>query len=488
MASMHIRQESEGKYVATSTIDSNLQLLLENILSDALSSYPIAITGAGIIVENSTGFVRAYVGNSRHGSSLPHAQVDCGASLRSPGSTLKPFIYAAAFERGLITPASLLADTPLSFNGSAPRNFDMSYRGPVSARNALASSLNAPAVRTLRLVGYNVAKTMLNHLGFKNIDKDQQFYTDSLVLGGCEITLIQLAAAYTALANGGSYSPLRWTHDSDSHQTRVLSSGTAYLVTNILQDQRRLLPIYREIDSEKEMMIAFKTGTSYGLRDAWTAGYSSNYTVVIWVGSPPGKGDIRLVGMEAAAPIFLKVIRELWTENEKSFQMPNEVSIRSACSLSGNIPNSYCPQTVRDLFISGISETILCTLHRKIDDRIVVYWPTALHNWMSSEEDELSIKTVKIIRPTEGSTIILQNNEPTERIFLSAEGNFPHYWYVDGKFVGISYTDGIFTDVTPGTRKATVLSGSANDTVTFNIKTPKDISDSTFMSNVNVLN
>ena len=488
MAAMHIRQESEGENAATSAIDSNLQLLLENIFSDALSSFPTTITGAGIIIENSTGFVRAYVGNSQHGASLPYAQVDCGASLRSPGSTLKPFIYAAAFERGLLTPASLLADTPLSFSGSAPRNFDMSYRGPVSARNALSSSLNAPAVRTLRIVGYNGAKIILNQFGFRNIDRDPLFYADSLVLGGCEVTLIEVAAAYRTLANGGNYSPLRWTRNGDPHYTKALSQEAAYLVTTILQDERRLLPVYREIGNEKEMMIAFKTGTSYGLRDAWTAGYSNNYTVVIWVGSPPGKGDARLVGMEAATPIFLKVIRELWTENEKLFPQPSGVSARFVCSLSGNIPNKYCPQTVRDLFISKISDTKLCALHRNIDGRSIVYWPAALHNWMSHEEDTLSVKNVKIIRPMEGSTIILQNNETAERIFLSAEGDFPHYWYVDGKFIGICEADGIFTDVTPGTRKVTVLSGSANDTVTFNVKTPKEIRDSISLLDLDVLN
>jgi len=487
MAAMHVRQESEGKYFIRSSIDTNLQLLLEKNISDALSKFPERITGAGIIVENATGFVRAYVGNSHHGEKLPDAQVDCGASLRSPGSTLKPFIYATSFERGLLTPASLLADTPLAFRGSAPRNFDMSYRGPVSVRNALASSLNTPAVRTLRMVGYNVAKSTLNRFGFENIDKDPQFYTDSLVLGGCEVTLLQLAAAYRALARGGVYSPLRWTRAGELREIEVLSKEATYLTTNILQDESRLLPIYQEIANEKKMTIAFKTGTSYGLRDAWTAGYSNNYTVVIWIGSPPGMGNSSLIGMEAAAPIFLKVIRELWSDNEKPFQAPPGVDMRSVCSLSGNIPNRYCPQTLKDLFIPETSSTKLCTLHRNIDGRLVLYWPTTLRQWMSPNDDVALVKTVKIVRPAEGSIIILQNNESSKRIYLSAEGDFPHYWYLDGKFIGISYGEGLFADVARGIHKAAVLSGNASDTASFEIKTPRDIRDDSYRWDTNIL-
>ena len=488
MAAMHVKRENEEKNFNFSSIDSNLQLLLEKNISDAVSEFPSLITGAGIIVENSTGFVRAYVGNSRHGESLPNAQVDCGESLRSPGSTLKPFIYASAFERGLLTPASLLADTPLSFRGSAPRNFDMSYRGPVSARQALASSLNAPAVRTLRMVGYNSAKIILNHFGFTNIDREPQFYTDSLALGGCEVTLIQLAAAYKALSNDGVYSPLRWTLDSKTYERKVLSPEAAYLVTNVLQDERRLLPIYQEIFNEKKMTIAFKTGTSYGLRDAWTAGYSKKYTVVIWLGSPSGVGNTLLVGMEAAAPIFLKVIRELSTDDEKMFSLPDGIGIRLVCSLSGNIPNKYCPQTISDLFILETSNTKFCTMHRNINGRLIVHWPMELQKWISKDDDLTSIKAVKIIRPSEGNTIVLKNINQTERIFLSAEGDTPHYWYIDGKFIGICDSEGLFTDVKPGTHKVTVLSGNASDTVTFYVKTPKEIRNDLYRWDTNILN
>jgi penicillin-binding protein 1C len=490
MAAMHIREQGEEKSVIESAIDSSLQLLLERNMSDALSQFPPNITGAGIIVENSTGFVRAYVGNARHGSSLPDAQVDCGASLRSPGSTLKPFIYAAAFDMGLITPASLIADTPLAFRGNAPRNFDMSYRGPVSVRNALASSLNAPAVRVLRMVGYPTAKAVLNRFGFTHIDKDPQYYTDSLILGGCEATLIELATAYRALASGGLYSRLRWIYDAPLSDKRVLSSEASYLTTNILQDERRLVPIYQEISQKKDMFIAFKTGTSYGLRDAWTAGYSKNYTVAVWIGSPPGMGNSSLVGMQAAAPAFLKIIRDIWRDSEKPIEKPSGVYRRTVCSLSGDAPNKYCPQTVSDLAIRDISKIKLCSIHRNIDGRTIVYWPPSLRAWMQRDTDiTAAVKNIKIIRPATGHIIILQNNNDSASIFLSAEGDYPHYWYIDGKFIGICRNaEGLFANVQAGNHKASVLSGNNSDSVSFEVKTPKEIKDSSVNWSKNIIN
>jgi penicillin-binding protein 1C len=490
MAAGHAINQSQNKSVIASAIDSNLQLLLEKNIADALQNFPSNITGAGIIVENSSGYVRAYVGNSRHGTSLPEAQVDCGDAMRSPGSTLKSFIYAATFEKGLLTPASLIADTPIAFRGSAPRNFDMSYRGPVSARNALASSLNAPAVRVLRMVGYAGTKTVLNRFGFSHINKDPLHYTDSLILGGCEVTLIELASAYRALAQGGNYSPLHWVKDASLETKEILSSEASYITTNILQDQGRMMPIYQEIFRENNRRIAFKTGTSYGMKDAWSAGYSNNYTVVIWVGSPPGVGHQNLVGLQAATPVMLKIIRELWNDSETIPTRPPGVYIRTVCSLSGDLPNKYCPQTETDLAIRGVSRIKLCSLHRNIDGRSFVAWPQELRNWMRPyEETTTTVKKIKIIRPSPGHTVILQKPHDVERIFLSAEGDYPQYWYLDGKFVGVCENDdGIFADVSPGVHKASVLSGETSDTVSFEVKAPNEIRRDSIPQRGNIIN
>lgn len=489
MAVTHIKNQASDKWIIKSAIDSRLQLLLEENISGALKDFASGITGAGIIVENTTGLVKAYVGNARHGENLPYAQVDCGASMRSPGSTLKPFIYGAAIEKGLITPASMIADTPLAFRGSAPRNFDMSYRGPVSARNALASSLNAPAVRVLRLIGYPTAKTALNKFGFAHINKPPGEYTDSLVLGGCEVTMIEIAAAYRTLANEGRYSPLSWVPEATITDNSIISPEAAYLITNILQDERRLLPIYQEIFKGRNMPIAFKTGTSYGLRDAWTAGYSDKYTVAVWIGSPPGRGHSNLVGMKAAAPIFLEIMRSLWSPSEKPIAKPENVYIRTVCALSGDTPNKECPLTLSDLAISGVSKTYLCSLHRNVDGKSFIAWPPELRAWANrQEESSPPLKRVKIIRPVNAHTIIKQNNGLTEKVFLAAEGDYPHYWYLDGKFIGTSHGDGMFIDVTSGPHKASVLSGNASDSVSFEVRTPGEIRSTNSSSHGNILN
>ncbi|MDR1509515.1 MAG: penicillin-binding protein 1C [Synergistaceae bacterium] len=490
MAVMHVKQYLPDESVLRSTIDPNYQILLEKNISEALKEYPERITSAGIIVENATGAVRAYIGNSRHGTSLPDAQVDCGAAPRSPGSALKPFIYASSFESGILTPASLLADTPLAFRGSAPRNFDMSYRGPVTVRNALSGSLNAPAVRVLRMVGYSAGKAVLNRFGFDLIQEDPLYYTDSLILGGCEVTLLQLAAAYRALAAEGSYMELLWNEKFPALSKQVISPEAAYLVTNILQDQKRLIPIYQEIFQDKNMSVAFKTGTSYGFRDAWCLGYTKNYTIGIWVGSPPGAGDSNLVGMQAATPIMLKVAKEIWNETETRVTRPPGIYLRNVCSLSGALPTKNCPRTIKDFAIKNVSRTNLCPLHKEVGGHSFIAWPPEFSNWMQNYENTFAPgNNVKIIRPASGHTVILQNNGGKERIFLSAEGEAPHYWYLDGKFIGISRNGkGIFTDVGRGRHKASVLSGESSDTVSFEVKTPMQIREKINKENLNVLN
>jgi penicillin-binding protein 1C len=490
MAAMRIKAQYPKDQVIKSTINSMTQTILEQNIKDTLKELPHDITGAGIIVENSTGFVRAYVGNSRHGDPLPYAQVDCGVALRSPGSTLKPFIYAEAFEKGLLTPASLLADTPLSFRGNAPRNFDMAYRGPVSVRSALTNSLNAPAVRVLRLVGYPASKATLNRFGFSHIDRDPNYYTDSLALGGCEVNMIELATAYRSLAVGGEISPLRWIANTSLIHKYAISPEAAYLVTDILNDEKRLMPIYQEIFQEENTHIAFKTGTSYGLRDAWAAGYTKNHTVVIWVGSPPGIGNSKLVGMQTAVPAFLKIVRALRNNSEAPISKPDGVYKRTVCILSGDSPNKYCPQTISDYSILDVSKIRLCSLHRNVDGRNFISWPRELRVWASREEGaDYTAKSVKIIRPSSENAIIARGNENIQKVYFSAEGEYPHYWYLDGKFIGIvKKGDGLFADVALGKHKASVLSGNINDTVAFEVRASRDLDTAWKNQHGNVIN
>jgi penicillin-binding protein 1C len=473
MASAHAAR-GDGGIVTKSTISGPLQLVLEKNIENALSSYPSQITAAAIVVGNGTGEALAYIGNGRFGSGLPGSEVDCGSAPRSPGSALKPFIYAAAFERGMLTPASLLADTPVAFRGSAPRNFDLSYRGPVSARTGLASSLNAPAVRVLRRVGYASAIGVLRRFGFARIDRDAAYYADALVLGGCEVTLLELASAYRALARMGIYEPLRWTFDAASQGRSAVSAGACYMTLDILRDTGRLLPLYRDIFAGERRVIAFKTGTSHGLRDAWCIGVSKGYTVGVWLGTPEGKSSERLIGLESAAPVVMRIFKELGDKEGDMFPMPGSIYERTVCALSGMSPTENCANRTRDLAIRGVSPVALCELHKNVDGKIRVIWPPELSNWINAADEKLiPLQPVRITKPLSRARYRLEREDQKVSLLFSAEGPLPRHWFLDGEFLGEDRAgDGIFADVPRGHHTVSVLSRGQTDRSSFEVLDP----------------
>lgn len=478
-----MRENVSGTRI-NSSIDPALQFMLERSLEYMLSSLPEEITAAGIIVDNETRNVTAYVGNARFDSDLPGSQVDCADAPRSPGSTLKPFVYAASFEEGNRTPATLLADTPIAFQGNAPRNYDLTYRGPVSTRIALALSLNAPAVRVLREIGYGKVLNLYGRLGFSHIKKDASYYADSLVLGGCEVTLSQLAAAYATLAGGGNYAPLRWTEGTSPPKRKVFTAETSFLTTDILRDERRLVPLYRDIFGQEGQPVAFKTGTSYGTRDAWTAGSSNSQTVAIWFGDPSGKSHQELVGLELAAPAVLRVFRELKTTRDDVFLIPKKIIKRKVCALSGELPSEICPHLIEDYAIEDKSPQRVCRIHRLKDGEVVLTWPEELKQWSQMRDVALSDdvtssdvspdteagEKVRIIRPISNSVFSLPSGEEKLRLFVSAEGEGDYFWYLDGLFIHRgNKEDKQFIDVSPGKHKLSVLANEQSDSVSFEV-------------------
>jgi penicillin-binding protein 1C len=473
MASKHVLKNSSGVGRISSTINIRYQQTLEKNLERALFNLPSRITASGVIVHNESAEILAYVGNARHGLSLPTAQVDCGDSPRSPGSALKPFVYARAFEKGLITPASLLADTPISFRGNAPRNFDMTYRGAVSARTALALSLNTPAVRVLRKLGYRDARSLFSELGFFYINKESGHYTDSLILGGCEVSVLQLASVYRALANGGVISNLKWTRDEIETKRRVFSAEASWLTENILQDTRRLVPLYQQIVKDSNRKIAFKTGTSHGFRDAWAAGSSNVFTIVVWFGAPDGAPYDRLVGLDLATPVMLHVFNDIWDKGGERIKLPpSAIFRRKVCALSGSPAGKYCPRTIYDFAIKDVSDVSICGIHKIVNGSLVALLPKELDIWIQSKgRSDTQASGVKITRPFRDREIIMYDvNKKTTKVFLSAEGSLPHFWYLDGRYIATDANgDGLFIEASPGKHEATVLSGAQSDVCKFEI-------------------
>jgi penicillin-binding protein 1C len=306
-----------GTLTAHSTIDRDLQAFT----LDALRRHMAEVhdrnvdDGAVVVVENFTGEVWAYVGGTGALSSAPY--VDGVRAMRQPGSALKPFLYALALERRLLTPASLLEDTPLELPEQRglyrPLDYDREFRGLVSTRVALASSLNVPAVRTIDMVGVEAFTGQLRALGFEGIVEQGDYYGAALALGSADVRLWDLVNAYRALANGGRYSAMRLLSSSAPEPPRqIYSPPTAFLISDILADRAsRAVTFGLENALATRYWSAVKTGTSKDMRDNWCVGYTRRFTVGVWVGNFSGASMHDVTGITGAAPIWLDVMNYL---------------------------------------------------------------------------------------------------------------------------------------------------------------------------------
>jgi penicillin-binding protein 1C len=271
--------------------------------------------GAVVVLDNATGDVLVYVGSTGDLSRAP--EVDGAASPRQAGSTLKPFLYARAIDERVLTAASLVDDSPLAIatarGAYVPQNYDRDFRGTVSVRTALASSLNVPAVRTLELLGLARVHDDLVALGLHTLSQDAEHYGAALALGGADVTLVALTNAYRALANGGVWSETRARADAPAGQTRrVFGEAAAYVIGDILADRgARAAAFGMDNPLATRVWSAAKTGTSKDMRDNWCIGYTSRYTVGVWVGNFSGAPMHDVSGVSGAAPVFRDLVHYL---------------------------------------------------------------------------------------------------------------------------------------------------------------------------------
>ncbi|MCC2981001.1 penicillin-binding protein 1C [Sphingomonas sp. IC4-52] len=298
-----------GAHVRT-TLDARIQRLAVAALRRQLQGLggTRARDGAVLVVDNSSGDVLAYVGGVGGASTAP--AVDGANSYRQAGSTLKPFLYAQAIERGYLTPASMLDDSPIQLDTASglyvPQNYNRGFNGPVSARTALAGSLNIPAIRTLLLVGTDPFRDRLWDTGYRGLTEDGQYYGFSLALGSAEVTLLEQAAAYRSLALGGRWSPLRLLATDVRPASRpVTSPAAAWLVADMMADPTARAATFG-LDSALRLPFwaAVKTGTSKAMRDNWCIGFSDRFTVAVWVGNLEGDPMRAVSGTSGAAPVW----------------------------------------------------------------------------------------------------------------------------------------------------------------------------------------
>ena len=300
-----------GGRIVTTTIDGQMQAALEDRLRDYVETLPARTTAAVLVVDNRNLAVKAYLGTADFGDPRRFGYLDMARAVRSPGSTLKPFLFALALDAGLIHSHSLLADAP-RIEGYRPGNFDGGFNGPISAAEALRRSLNVPFVDLIERYGAGRFAAQLSGAGLR-LQVPGAKASAAIVLGGAGATLEQLVTAYATLARGGRAAPLRYLQSDlleAPADTHWLSPASAWIVGEILRGasgpERPYAAALRGYDG-----IAWKTGTSYGMRDAWAIGAGDRYTVGVWVGRPDGTPVADQGGRATAGPLLLAVAEHL---------------------------------------------------------------------------------------------------------------------------------------------------------------------------------
>lgn len=386
-----VKQE-QGASIFSSTLDLNLQQVANSLVERHNRRLaPNGINNAAMVVADiETGAVLAYVGNTPGTNPDEGHQVDVVTARRSTGSILKPFLYASMLHEGELLPDMLVPDIPTYYGGFAPTNYDKKYHGAVPASDALARSLNIPAVRMLNKHGVPRFYQQLKVLGLTSLFRPSDDYGLSLILGGAEATLWDLAGAYASMGRtlqnyshyNGRYEqegfrPLTTDIDQVRYrlkdkqfdqlvETAPLSAGSIWATFEAMQEVNRPgeEATWRQFGSSKR--VAWKTGTSYGFRDAWAIGIIPGYVVAVWVGNADGEGRPGLIGSEAAAPLMFDMFSSLQPES-KWFREPfDDLTEAMVCRESGHLAGEYCPKLEAVLIpLKGI-ETVPCQYHQPV--------------------------------------------------------------------------------------------------------------------------
>lgn len=412
-----LRRGARGKLRVTSTIDADLQGTVESLLLERVRTLPRHASCAALVVDNATLEVRAYAGSADFSDLERASHVDMVRAWRSPGSTLKPFLYGFALDAGLIDSESLLADVPQSFGGYQPGNFEQSFHGVVSVSEALTRSLNVPAVQVLDQYGPDRFVSKLRSGGLRLRFPRGATPNLAVILGGADTTLEYLVGGYASLARGGIAGLPRLTPDAPRDEHRMMSPGAAFIVRDILETGG---PTGRAIEERgAQHGIAWKTGTSFGFRDAWAVGVTDRYTVGVWIGRPDGTPNPGYFGANAATPLMMRIYAALPDAVETLHRTPPAgVTQAQICWPLGNAlgaqPDSLCALQRRAWLLDGVApptfpdpirggEPVLrytvdsvtglranadCTTHALREAQSPL-WPTVLMPWLDERSRRL---------------------------------------------------------------------------------------------------
>ncbi|MGY3878823.1 penicillin-binding protein 1C [Aeromonas enteropelogenes] len=324
------------------TIDGDLQRWLEGRVESYIRRFPEQTSAALLLVDNRTMAVRAYVGSAEYGNLRRHGYLDMVQAIRSPGSTLKPFIYGLALDEGLVHSASLLSDAPRLGADYRPANFTGAFQGPVTLTRALQQSLNVPAVQVLEALGADKLVSRLDNAGVRLALSDKP--NPAIALGAAGIRLEQLVALYSALTRQGQVAMPVWLADQQAVSRPLLSPGAAWIIWQILSAQGRADQPFASEATGRVNRLAWKTGTSYGYRDSWALGVSGRWTLGVWLGRPDGTPMPGFYGQSAAVPLLLSVYSRLGDDSPLPVQ-PNTVSEAEICWPLGRRASTTLPET-----------------------------------------------------------------------------------------------------------------------------------------------
>ncbi|MES2349004.1 MAG: penicillin-binding transpeptidase domain-containing protein, partial [Pseudomonadota bacterium] len=364
------------------------------------------------VLDNASGEVLAYVGNAGGG------EVDGVAALRQAGSTLKPFLYELALERKLITAASVMDDTAIDISTPSglyiPQNYDKDFKGHVSVRTSLASSLNVPAVRTLVMTGMDRFYERLHDVGLSSLTESADYYGFSLALGSAEVSLLELSNAYRTLANGGMYGPVSLAPQAAVAPRRVLDARASFIVGDILSDRAaRSLTFGLKNELATTFWSAVKTGTSKDMRDNWCLGYSERYTVGVWVGNFDGQSMWDVSGVSGAAPVWRDVMDYLHR------QQPSRAPKAPAGVVRQQIVYQPMLEAARsEWFIAGTESPVIAVVQD-------------------------TQRAPKILYPGDASIIAIDPDIPDaiQRVFFQAQAGRGLHWRLDGADLGQAGAD-----------------------------------------------
>lgn len=488
----------KNKYIdknITTTLDYKLHFKIENLVRDYSNTMKqIGINNAAtLVIDNKTNEVLVYVASQNYKDKKNHSEIDGLQIKRSPASLLKPFLYALSIDDGLISTESLYPDVPIYFNNFYPKNSDNKFRGMVRIEEALIKSLNIPFIKLLE--DYKVDRFFYF---LENIDKygDDNFnkYGLSLILGTREMKAVDIARLYVGLANYGKFSDLKYLMNknnnfSDNKESKLISSGASYLTLETLSKVVR--PDNHKLYSD-EKPISWKTGTSFGLRDAWAVGVSPDYTVLVWLGNFSNKPISTLSGVNTAGNLLFKIFNIVELK-PKSFVKPSdnlkqiEIDEKTGYRKFYDIESKFIeyPKEAKLLRISPYLKKIFVDKNNKIIDsrnenfidakeKIILEYPVEVANYYYENSQDVGInRNVKIAYPTNNLSITLPKDFSGYQK-LSIKLYNPNkeflYWYLDNKYIGFLNDEEKLFDLEAGQHKFTIVTADGKrDEINFKI-------------------